>query len=135
MSDSASNSIQGASEMRSIDLKAFPYAATSLSIIGRFIFMFLIYRNKSSNTLSLTFCFLSIVSSSMWLFYSVSLEDTPMVFRSSTELFLLSISSVYIIHNKVVNYRLNRVVPSVLEERFEAAQERLGLAQEQKITV
>jgi hypothetical protein len=71
----------------------------------------------------------------MWLFYSVSLEDTPMVFRSSTELFLLSISSVYIIHNKVVNYRLNRVVPSVLEERFEAAQERLGLAQEQKITV
>ena len=44
------------------DLKALPYTATTLSVIGRIIFMFLLYKNKSTNSLSLTFCFLNIIS-------------------------------------------------------------------------
>ena len=87
--------------MNSEDLKSIPYTATSLSVLGRFIFMFLLYKNKSTNSLSLTFCILSIVSSSMWAYYSVIAGDTPMLVRSCTEIGLLSISSVYIITNKI----------------------------------
>jgi uncharacterized protein with PQ loop repeat len=83
------------------DIRAIPYSATSLSVLARFIFMFLLYKNKSTNSLSLTFCLLNIVSSSMWIYYSFQTEDVPMIVRSSTELTLLALSSVYIIHNKI----------------------------------
>ena len=84
------------------ELDYLPYTATSLSVIGRIIFMFLLYKNKSTNSLSLIFCFLSITSSSMWIYYSVSNKDTPMIIRSSTEISLLTISAIYIIRNKVI---------------------------------
>ena len=84
--------------MNNENMKIIPYTATSLSIIGRFIFMFLLYQNKSTNSLSLLFCILSICSSSMWIYYSVYTNDIPMIVRSSSELTLLSISSAYIIH-------------------------------------
>jgi len=90
-------------EMNATDqaLKVIPYTATSLSVIGRMIFMFLLYKNKSTNSLSLMFCFLSIVSSSMWIYYSVQMNDTPLITRSSTEITLLFLSAIYIIKNKV----------------------------------
>ena len=78
-----------------------PYTATSLSVFARLIFMFLLYKNKSTNSLSLVFCILNICSSSMWIYYSVNMNDLPMIVRSSAELSLLSISSVYIIWNKL----------------------------------
>ena len=86
------------------ELKIIPYTATSLSVIGRFIFMFLLYKNKSTNSLSLTFCILSIFSSAMWIYYSMQSSDTPMVVRSSIEISLLAISAVYIVRNKVRHY-------------------------------
>jgi lipid-A-disaccharide synthase-like uncharacterized protein len=91
--------------MNKEDLKIIPYTATSLSVVGRFIFMFLLYKNKSTNSLSLLFCILNIFSSSMWIYYSVKKNDTPMVLRSSTEISLLTISSIYIIRNKLINYQ------------------------------
>ncbi len=84
------------------ELKTIPYTAISLSVVGRFIFMYLLYKNKSTNSLSLLFCLLNICSSSMWVYYSVQTQDVPMIFRSSTEITLLVISSVYIIRNKIV---------------------------------
>ena len=78
-----------------------PYTATSLSVFARLIFMYLLYKNKSTNSLSLVFCILNICSSSMWIYYSVNMNDLPMIVRSSAELSLLSISSVYIIWNKL----------------------------------
>lgn len=78
-----------------------PYIAISLSIIGRLIFMYLLYKNKSTNTFSLIFCLLNISSSSIWIYYSVKANDTALVVRSSTELSLLTISSIYIIRNKI----------------------------------
>ncbi len=48
--------------MKDEELRSLPYTATSLSVIGRFIFMFLLYKNKSTNSLSLVFCILSICS-------------------------------------------------------------------------
>ena len=86
------------------NLHYLPYTATSLSVIGRIIFMFLIYKNKSTNSLSLLFCILSIASSSMWIYYSLMNKDMPMIIRSSTEISLLSISCLYIIRNKLVNF-------------------------------
>ena len=97
--------------MNEKELRILPYTATSLSIVGRFIFMFLLYKNKSTNSLSLLFCILSIFSSSMWIYYSIALHDIPMIFRSATELSLLTLSSGYIIRNKVVTYQ-NQVLPS-----------------------
>lgn len=108
--------------MNNEDLKIIPYTATSLSVIGRFIFMFLLYKNKSTNSLSLLFCVLSICSSGLWIYYSVKSEDTPMIVRSSTEISLLTISAIYIIRNKIVtnlitdqipnqNQNLNQIVP------------------------
>ena len=91
--------------MNESDIKIIPYTATSLSVIGRFIFMFLLYRNKSTNSLSLLFCILSIISSGMWVYYSVKLNDLPMILRSSIEITLLTISSFYIIRNKIVDYK------------------------------
>jgi uncharacterized protein with PQ loop repeat len=83
------------------ELKSIPYTATSLSVLARFIFMFLLYKNKSTNSLSLAFCILNICSSSMWIYYSTTTNDTPMIVRSSVEVSLLLISSVYIVRNKV----------------------------------
>ncbi len=83
------------------EIRSIPYTATSLSVIGRFIFMFLLYRNKSTNSLSLIFCILSIFSSAMWIYYSNVLNDLPMIIRSSIELILLFLSAIYIIRNKI----------------------------------
>lgn len=94
------------------NLKIIPYTATTISVIGRFIFMFLLYKNKSTNSLSLLFCILNICSSSMWVYYSFQNNDTPMILRSSTEISLLSLSSIYIIRNKFLNYNNEQVLPN-----------------------
>jgi len=86
--------------MNNEELHFIPNAAISISVIARFIFMYLLYCNKSQNTLSLTFCILNICSSSMWVYYSYLNEDMPLMIRSSTEISLLAISSIYIIRNK-----------------------------------
>jgi lipid-A-disaccharide synthase-like uncharacterized protein len=95
------------------ELRIIPYTATSLSVVGRFIFMFLLYKNKSTNSLSLLFCILSIFSSGMWIYYSVRSNDTPMIVRSSFEISLLTFSAIYIIYNKVRQYYTDlRILPS-----------------------
>ena len=98
--------------MKDSELQIIPYTATSISVVGRFIFMFLLYKNKSTNSLSLLFCILSIFSSSMWMYYSIQLNDLPMIFRSSIEITLLTLSSFYIIRNKAIIYRNeNQILP------------------------
>jgi uncharacterized protein with PQ loop repeat len=86
-----------------LNLKVIPYTATSVSVIARFIFMYLLYKNKSTNSLSLIFCGLNILSSGMWIYYSVLSNDLPLIFRSSADLTLLFLSSLYIIRNKIKN--------------------------------
>ena len=83
------------------NLKLIPYTAISISIVARFIFMYLLYTNKSKNTYSLIFCILNISSSSMWIYYSAMMNDSPLIFRSSTEVALLTLSCGYIIINKI----------------------------------
>ena len=96
--------------MNDEQLNVLPYTATSISVIGRFIFMYLLYKNKSTNSLSLLFCVLSISSSSMWLYYNIKQNDSPMITRSSIEILLLTLSSMYIIRNKIQQYR--QILPS-----------------------
>jgi uncharacterized protein with PQ loop repeat len=95
--------------MNNEELKFLPYTATSISVFSRGIFMFLLYKNRSTNSLSLVFCLLSMCSSSMWIYYSVKISDTPMIIRSSTEILLLTLSTVYIIRNKLINWRQTRL--------------------------
>ena len=97
--------------MNDEELKIIPYTATALSVIGRFIFMFALFKNKSTNSLSLLFCILSICSSSMWIYYSVKNNDTSMIVRSSTEITLLTLSTIYIIRNKLLQ---NQIQPQIL---------------------
>jgi hypothetical protein len=80
-----------------------PYTATSISIIARIIFMYLLYTKKSTNIYSLIFCILNILSSGMWIYYSYDKNDIPMIVRSSIDLSLLTISASYIIRNKVLD--------------------------------
>lgn len=83
------------------EMKVIPYTATTLAVVGRFIFMFLLWKNKSTNSLSLLFCLLSICSSGMWIYYSVAKAELPMLVRSIFEIVLLSVSCGYIVYNKV----------------------------------
>ncbi len=89
------------------ELIAVPYTATTISILARFIFMYLLYTKKSTNIYSLIFCILNIFSSGMWIYYSVNNKDMPMIIRSSTEISLLTISAIYIIRNKIIEYYAN----------------------------
>jgi uncharacterized protein with PQ loop repeat len=95
------------------EMSILPYTATSISVLGRCIFMFLLYKNKSTNTLSLTFCILNICSSGMWTYYSVKSDDLPMVVRSGFEIVLLLASALYIVRNKVVQRRVQAQVSPV----------------------
>jgi len=78
-----------------------PYTAVSLSIIARFIFMYLLYTKRSTNIYSLAFCYLSVLSSSLWIPYGVIKEDVPIIVRSSIEIGLLGPSAIYIHWNRM----------------------------------
>ena len=84
-----------------ITLVVLPYTAVSFSVVARFIFMYLLYTKRSTNIYSLTFCFLSVISASLWIPYGILLNDTPIIVRSSIEIVLLSTSAVYIIRNRI----------------------------------
>jgi uncharacterized protein with PQ loop repeat len=85
------------------ELIAVPYTATTISIVARLIFMYLLYTKKSTNIYSLIFCILNIFSSGMWIYYSYDKKDIPMIVRSSIDVSLLTISASYIIRNKVID--------------------------------
>ena len=81
-------------------LIVLPYTAVSFSIIARFIFMYLLYTKTSTNIYSLTFCYLSISSSCLWIPYGILVDDTPIIIRSGFEILLLGISAIYITYNR-----------------------------------
>ena len=83
-----------------MELVVLPYTAVGFSIVARFIFMYLLYTKKSTNVYSLTFCGLSVVSSSIWIPYGIMVGDTPIIVRSGVEILLLSVSGLYIIRNR-----------------------------------
>jgi len=82
------------------ELLILPYTAMSFSIIARIIFMYLLYTKKSTNIYSLTFCGLSVISSSIWIPYGIMVDDTPIIVRSGVEILLLSVSGLYILRNR-----------------------------------
>jgi hypothetical protein len=42
----------------------------------------------------------------MWVYYSVKINDNPMILRSSADISLLTLSSIYIIRNKSIASRI-----------------------------
>ena len=85
------------------------YIATSISVSGRFIFMHLLYTKKSTNIYSLIFSIMNIVSSSLWITYSQMRTDTPLLIRGSCDLLLFSISTIYIIYNRLETNKIRTV--------------------------
>jgi uncharacterized protein with PQ loop repeat len=81
-------------------LLILPYTAVSVSIVARLIFMYLLYTKNSTNVYSLSFCYLSIVSSSLWIPYGIIVDDFPIIIRSGVEILLLSTSAIYILRNR-----------------------------------
>lgn len=81
------------------DKLVIAYVATVISVSGRFIFMYLLYTKKSTNTYSLLFSVMNIISSSMWIAYSQMITDMPLLIRGSADLLLFSISTAYIVSN------------------------------------
>jgi lipid-A-disaccharide synthase-like uncharacterized protein len=77
------------------------YSATVISISGRFIFMYLLYTKKSTNIYSLLFSIMNMVSSALWITYSQMILDMPLLIRGSSDLLLFSISTIYVIHNRL----------------------------------
>jgi len=77
------------------------YSATVISISGRFIFMYLLYTKKSTNFYSLLFSIMNIVSSSLWITYSEMISDMPLLIRGSSDFLLFSVSTAYIIYNRL----------------------------------
>jgi uncharacterized protein with PQ loop repeat len=83
------------------------YSATTISTMGRFVFMYLLYSRKSTNSYSLLFSVMNIVSSSMWITYSQIVHDTPLFVRGTSDLILFVISASYIMRNRM---QLNNAV-------------------------
>jgi hypothetical protein len=84
------------------ELILLPYTAVSFSIVARFIFMYLLYTKRSTNLYSLSFCGLSVISSSIWIPYGLMVNDIPIIVRSGVEILLLSLSGIYIMRNRCV---------------------------------
>ena len=83
-----------------VELIILPYTAVALSSIARFIFIYLLYTKRSTNIYSLIFCYLSVMSSSLWVPYGIVLSDIPIVIRGSLEIVLLTGSAIYIHYNR-----------------------------------
>ena len=81
------------------------YSATFISISSRFIFMYLLYTKKSTNPLSLLFSSMNIISSSLWITYSEMKSDMPLLIRGSADLVLFTISTGYILSNRLKKYK------------------------------
>ena len=90
---------------------AIAYSATVISISGRFIFMYLLYTKKSVNLYSLIFSIMNVGSSSLWIVYSQIRSDLPLLIRSSSDLVLFSISTAYILSNRL---RINKIQPDTM---------------------
>ena len=91
-----------------------PYSATCISVFARFIFMYLLYTKKSTNNYSLLFCILNIGSSSLWIQYSLEIDNHPLILRSMIDVVLFTWSAVYIVRNKYIQ---NRIEPEPVLER------------------
>jgi lipid-A-disaccharide synthase-like uncharacterized protein len=77
-----------------------PIIATIMSILSRFIFIYLIYKNRSKNSISLLFSITSLISGSLWLFYFIMNENNLLMVRTIVELLSSFFSCLYIIYNK-----------------------------------
>jgi len=86
--------------IHTMDTTIIAYSATSISILGRFIFMYLLYTRRSTNIYSLIFSLLNVVSSSLWVTYSSLIVDTPLLVRGSCDLVLFTVSAGYILGNR-----------------------------------
>ena len=95
------------------------YSATTISILGRFVFMYLLYTRTSTNPYSLLFSIMNMVSSSLWITYSQLIVDEPLLVRGSSDLILFTISTLYILHNRAKTQKNDYIMKSEKDEALE----------------
>ena len=95
------------------------YSATTISILGRFVFMYLLYTRTSTNPYSLLFSIMNMVSSSLWITYSQMIVDEPLLVRGSSDLILFTISTLYILHNRARMQKNDYIMKSEKDEVVE----------------
>ena len=95
------------------------YSATTISILGRFVFMYLLYTRTSTNPYSLLFSIMNMVSSSLWITYSQLIVDEPLLVRGSSDLILFTISTLYILHNRAKLQKNDYIMKSEKDESVE----------------
>jgi hypothetical protein len=54
---------------------------------------------------------MNMISSSLWITYSQMIKDVPLLVRGSSDLFLFSISTAYIISNRV---QMQKIKPEII---------------------
>jgi len=95
------------------------YSATTISILGRFVFMYLLYTRTSTNPYSLMFSIMNMISSSLWITYSQMIVDEPLLVRGSADLILFTISTLYILHNRAKTQKNDYIMKSEKDEVLE----------------
>jgi len=95
------------------------YSATTISILGRFVFMYLLYTRRSTNPYSLLFSVMNMVSSSLWITYSQMIVDEPLLVRGSSDLILFTISTLYILHNRAKMQKNDYIMKSEKDQVME----------------
>ena len=74
------------------------YTATSISVLGRLVFMSLLYSKKSTNIYSLLFCIMNIASSSLWIQYSQLVSDTHPFLCEAVRIYYCLLFQLHIFH-------------------------------------
>jgi len=95
------------------------YSATTISILGRFVFMYLLYTRTSTNPYSLLFSIMNMISSSLWITYSQMIVDEPLLVRGSSDLILFTISTLYILRNRAKTQKNDYIMKSEKDEVLE----------------
>jgi len=95
------------------------YSATTISILGRFVFMYLLYTRRSTNPYSLLFSVMNMVSSSLWITYSQMIVDEPLLVRGSSDLILFTISTLYILRNRAKMQKNDYIMKSEKDQVME----------------
>jgi uncharacterized protein with PQ loop repeat len=82
------------------------FMATGLSISSRLLYGIILYRNKSTNSISFMVCGINVISSSFWIQYSLATHTFPLFIRSVCDIIISFLCFFYVGYNKY-NYHFH----------------------------
>jgi len=76
------------------------FIGTTLSIASRVGFSIVIWRNKSTNPISMGICMTNVVANGFWIPYALQTRNTPILLRSVSDMIISFVSMCYILRNR-----------------------------------